>query len=91
MLLDIGAVSALKNKGASLLPSGVTDVSGDFKVGDCIDIYDAKNGEHIAKGISQYNTRDLKRIKGCKSDEITALLGCCPSKVVMHRDDMVML
>ena len=91
VLLDIGAVSALKNKGASLLPSGVTDVSGDFKVGDCIDIYDAKNGEHIAKGISQYNTRDLKRIKGCKSDEISALLGCCPSKVVMHRDDMVML
>jgi glutamate 5-kinase len=90
-LLDIGAVSALKNKGASLLPSGVTDVSGDFKVGDCIDIYDAKSGQHIAKGISQYNARDLKRIKGCKSDEIADLLGCCPSKVVIHRDDMVVL
>ncbi|MEH6594620.1 MAG: glutamate 5-kinase [Colwellia polaris] len=91
VLIDVGAVSALNNKGASLLPSGVADVTGNFKVGDCIDIYDAKNGQHIAKGISQYNTHDLKRIKGCKSDEINTLLGYCPSKVVIHRDDMVML
>ena len=91
VLLDAGAVSALKNKGASLLPSGVTDITGDFDVGDCIDIYDAKSGQYIAKGISQYNARDLKRIKGSKSEEIPALLGCCPSKVVIHRDDMVIL
>ena len=69
----------------------MSEVTGDFKVGDCLDIYDAKNGQHIAKGISQYNCHDLRRIKGKKSDEIIALLGCCPSKVVIHRDDMVVL
>jgi glutamate 5-kinase len=89
--LDPGAVSALTKQGASLLPSGVAEVSGDFQAGDCIDIYDAKNAQQIAKGISQYNARDLQRIKGSKSDKITALLGCCPSKVVIHRDDMVVL
>lgn len=91
VLLDTGAVDALMQKGASLLPSGVTDVSGDFNVGDCLDIYDAKSGQQIAKGISQYNGRDLKRISGSKSEKIAALLGYCPSTVVIHRDDMVLL
>ena len=91
VMLDMGAVSALTEKGASLLPSGISEVSGNFKVGDCIDVYDGKNQQPIAKGISQYNYRDLKRIQGKKSDEIATLLGCCPSKVVIHRDDMVVL
>ena len=45
----------------------------------------------IAKGISQYSARDLARIQGKKTADIAAILGCCPSKVVLHRDDMVML
>lgn len=91
VMLDLGAVKALTEKGASLLPSGISEVSGDFKVGDCIDVYDSKNEQHIAKGISQYNYRDLKLIQGKKSHEISLLLGCCPSKVVIHRDDMIVL
>lgn len=91
VMLDEGAVNALIKKGASLLPSGVTDVAGEFKVGDCIDIFDSNNGSCIAKGISQYSYRDLRRIQGKKSDEIIVLLGCCPSKVVVHRDDMVVV
>lgn len=89
VMLDEGAVQALTKKGASLLPSGVVSVVGAFKVGDCVDIFDHASGQHIAKGISQYSERDLKRIQGKKSDEIIVLLGCCPSKVVVHRDDMV--
>lgn len=89
--LDVGAVDALTTKGASLLPSGVVEVAGEFKVGDCIDIFNAQNGQQIAKGISQYSCRDLERIKGKNSAEIPELLGCCPSKVVIHRDDMVVL
>ena len=89
--LDLGAVNALSIKGASLLPSGITDVVGNFNVGDCIDIYDGSNEQIIAKGISQYSARDLARIQGKKTADIAAILGCCPSKVVLHRDDMVML
>lgn len=89
--LDTGAVNALMNKGASLLPSGIIEVTGTFNAGDCIDICDSNNGQHIAKGISQYSYRDLKRIQGKNSDDIVALLGCCPSKVVIHRDDMVVV
>jgi glutamate 5-kinase len=89
--LDAGAVVALLKKGASLLPSGITGVTGSFNAGDCIDIFDGNSGQYIAKGISQYSQRDLKRIKGKNSDDIIALLGCCPSKVVIHRDDMVVI
>jgi glutamate 5-kinase len=91
IMLDTGAVNALIKKGASLLPSGVTEVSGEFSVGDCVDIYNSVNGQYIAKGICQYSSRDLKRIQGKKSDEITLILGCCPSKVIIHRDDMVVI
>jgi glutamate 5-kinase len=89
--LDNGAVNALMNRGASLLPSGILEITGNFNAGDCVDICDGKNGRQIAKGISQYSYRDLKRIQGKNSDDIVALLGCCPSKVVIHRDDMVFI
>jgi glutamate 5-kinase len=89
--LDAGAVDALINKGASLLPSGVNQVSGDFIAGESVDIIDADSQNIIAKGICQYNKQDLLRIMGRNSDEISKLLGFCPSKVIIHRDDMVIL
>ena len=89
ILIDAGAVNALTKNGASLLPSGIIEVNGEFTAGDCIDVYYGKHDQPIAKGISQYSCRDLARIQGNKSDGITALLGCCPSKVAIHRDDMV--
>lgn len=89
--LDSGAVNAVVNKGASLLPSGILDVVGNFVAGDSIDVLDAGNEQVIAKGICQYSARDLLKIKGCKSEQIIELLGYCPSKVIIHRDDMVIL
>ena len=89
--LDQGAVNAVINKGASLLPSGVKQVMGDFIAGESVDIIDAHSQKIIAKGICQYSKQDLLRIMGCNSDEISKLLGFCPSKVIIHRDDMVVL
>jgi glutamate 5-kinase len=89
--LDEGAVNAVINKGASLLPSGVNQVEGDFIAGESVDIIDAHSQKIIAKGICQYSKQDLLRIMGCNSDEISKLLGFCPSKVIIHRDDMVVL
>ncbi len=91
VLLDSGAVKAVIHKGASLLPSGISNVIGKFSAGESVDIIDVSTQKIIAKGISQYSQRDLLRIKGCKSDEISQILGCCPSKVIIHRDDMVVL
>ncbi|REL37101.1 glutamate 5-kinase [Thalassotalea euphylliae] len=91
VLLDAGAIHAVTNKGASLLPSGIAGVEGSFAAGDSIDIIDAVNQSPVAKGISQYSHRDLAKIIGQNSNQIAAILGYCPSKVAVHRDDMVML
>jgi glutamate 5-kinase len=89
--LDSGAVHALLSKGASLLPSGVKHVVGKFSAGESIDLLSADSEKVIAKGICQYSSHDLTRIKGLKSDQIEDVLGFCPSKVVIHRDDLVIL
>lgn len=91
VLVDLGAATAVTKRGASLLPSGVVALHGEFAVGDSVDIVDNQNGQLIAKGISQYNYRDLLKIQGRKSDQISDILGYCPSKVIIHRDDMVVL
>lgn len=91
VFLDSGAVNAVVNKGASLLPSGILAQSGNFSSGDSIDIIDSDSHQIVAKGICQYGEHDLQRIIGHKSDEIHALLGYCPSKVIIHRDDMVIM
>tara|TARA_B110000881_G_C18578647_1_gene520241 strand:- start:102 stop:1196 length:1095 start_codon:yes stop_codon:yes gene_type:complete len=90
ILIDNGAVNALKNTGASLLPSGILVINGQFLAGDSVDIVDEKE-QVIAKGICQYNYQDLGRIKGKRTEDIQNILGFCLSKVIVHRDDMVVL
>ncbi len=88
--IDIGAVQALKQNGASLLSIGITACKGKFGKGDAINITDPK-GKHIAKGISQYNNREINQIQGVNSRKIIDVLGYCPSIEVVHRDDLVIL
>lgn len=89
--LDAGASRALTDKGASLLASGITAIEGEFKAGESIEMVCQTTGQLIAKGISQYNSHDLAKIKGKHSDDIESILGYCPSKVIIHRDDLVLL
>lgn len=91
LLLDHGAVNAVKNKGASLLPSGILSIEGEFLAGESIEIIDANTKAIIAKGICQYNHQDLMKIKGAKTDQIQEILGFYPSRVIVHRDDMVIM
>ena len=91
VVIDKGAVNALQSKGASLLPSGIISVSGKFAAGDSITLISSVTQQKIAQGISQYSCRDLESIKGVRSDQIDKYLGYCPSKVAVHRDDLVLL
>ena len=91
LLLDNGAVRALTQKGASLLPSGIVEITGRFAAGESVDIIAKESGQAIAKGICQYGDRDLAKLAGVNSEQIEQLLGYCPSKVVVHRDDMVLV
>lgn len=89
ILIDAGAAQAVQLRGASLLPSGITAIEGDFEKGDAIVLKNTQ-GETLAQGISQYSAVELAKIKGQQSQEICHILGYCPSEVAMHRDDLVL-
>jgi len=93
VLVDDGAARAVGERGASLLPPGVLAVRGVFKAGDAIDVVAVREGAEraLAKGVSQYDSGELARIKGRGSHEIEALLGYAGSETVIHRDDLVLL
>jgi glutamate 5-kinase len=89
--LDDGAVRALTEYGASLLPSGIISINIAFKAGDAIDLISSSNNTRFAKGVSLYNSQDLAKIKGKHSDDIPNILGKGLSEVVIRRDDLVLL
>ncbi len=85
--VDAGAAAALRS-GKSLLPAGVTRVSGRFERGDALIVRDAE-GLEIARGLSAYSSEDAERLAGRKSAEIEALLGFRGRDELIHRDDLV--
>jgi glutamate 5-kinase len=88
LTLDAGAVAALK-AGKSLLPAGVTGVSGGFEKGDCVRLTDP-DGRSVGVGLAAYAADEAARIRGRRSDEIETLLGYRGASVLIHRDDMVL-
>ena len=74
--------------GKSLLPAGVTVVTGKFERGDALIVRDSARLE-IARGLSAYSSTDAERLRGRKSVEIEALLGFRGRDEIIHRDDLV--
>lgn len=72
ILVDKGACDALQNR-MSLLPSGVLDIVGNFDRGDIVEI--DCNGEIFAKGITDYTSEELQKIKGKHTNMIAQILG----------------
>ncbi len=90
LVLDQGACKALMKGGRSLLPSGIIEVRGNFRVGAAVQCLD-EQGNAIATGLSNYSANDLDRIKGLKTGEIEMTLGYKDSDEVIHRDNLVIL
>jgi glutamate 5-kinase len=88
--IDAGALRALIERGASLLPSGVTTVDGDFGIGAPIDVR-APDGTLVARGLTSYSSLDIARIMGRRASEIGAILGYSYADEVIHRDDLALL
>jgi len=87
LYIDDGARSAITRQGKSLLPGGVLAVEGDFSVGDPVTCLDA-SGQVFAKGLVNYSSRDIDRIKGLKTTKIKQVLGSHPYDEIIHRDNM---
>ena len=88
--LDAGAVAAVVNRRASLLPAGIIGVEGRFVAGDPVDLVDAA-GLAVARGLVNYDALDLPELLGRTTGELSARLGPGYEKEVVHRDDLVLL
>jgi glutamate 5-kinase len=86
--VDDGAGRALIGHGKSLLPSGVTGITGPFQKGDMVAVVDP-GGKEIARGLTLYSSDDLDKIKGRKTSEIESVLGQKLYDEVIHRDYLV--
>jgi len=89
LTIDDGAAVALR-RGASLLSIGISAVTGDFDRGDTVRI-EQEDGTEIARGIVNYDSRDLMRILRRASDEIESILGYYFGDEVVHHNNLTLL
>ena len=88
LVLDAGAVKGVSQAGRSILPVGVTAVTGDFLRGDLVRCVDTA-GEEIARGLSNYSAADAKKLLGRASADIEAILGFGGEEELIHRDNLI--
>jgi glutamate 5-kinase len=87
IIIDKGAVKMLLEHGKSLLPVGITGVSGNFKNGDPVEIVD-RSGNVIAIGLTNFSAREIEIIKGANSRDIRSILGKDCDEEVVHRNNL---
>jgi glutamate 5-kinase len=88
--LDAGAVRAVVDRRASLLPAGLTGVTGAFVGGDPVDLLDP-DGVPVARGLVNYDSDELPSLVGRSTRELASELGASYEREVVHRDDLVLL
>ncbi len=86
--LDSGARHAIENKGKSLLAAGIKSVEGDFNRGEVVALIDDA-GDEFARGLTNFDSREVRTIAGKRTAEIAKLLGDVPYAEVIHRDNLV--
>jgi glutamate 5-kinase len=91
VVIDAGGEKAVVEGRKSLLPAGVTEVTGRFGRGSTVAIVGA-GGREIARGLTNFSSDEIARIKGLRSDKIAQVLGSeSYFHEVVHRDNMVVV
>ncbi|MFB9164810.1 glutamate 5-kinase [Arthrobacter psychrochitiniphilus] len=90
LVLDDGAVRAVGERHKSLLPAGITAVTGDFDPGDAVEICDSA-GKVFARGLVNYRYSDLPQMLGRSTKALAKELGREFEREVIHVDDLVLL
>lgn len=88
--LDAGAVRAVTERRASLLPAGVSAVTGSFVAGDPVDLVDPE-GRSVARGLVNYDSEELPGLLGRSTRDLARELGASYERELVHRDDLVVL
>jgi len=86
LLLDDGAVRAVRERHASLLAAGITGVAGDFLADDPVELV-APDGSVVARGLVAYDAREMPQLFGRKSGDLPPEY----RREVVHRDEMVLI
>ena len=89
IVIDDGAVHAVRQNGKSLLPIGVISVQGDFEEGAAVS-FKTSAGQTIGVGLVNYRSFDIDLIKGLKTYQIEACLGSRHYDEIIHRDNLVL-
>ena len=90
IIVDQGAEQALVQHSKSLLPGGITSVEGEFAEGSIVGIYN-QNHQMLGKGISQYSSEDIQKIKGQRTEDIRNVHLDNYYDEVIHRDNMIII
>jgi glutamate 5-kinase len=72
-----------------LLAAGILKVIGRFNKGDVVGLRDSEDSE-FARGLTNYSSDDIQRIRGLKTAEIADILGHCPHDEIIHRNNMAL-
>jgi glutamate 5-kinase len=83
-------VNALKQSGVSLLPIGVVAVTGDFDRGELV-VCVTEEGKEFARGLVNYSSDDINKIKQQNSLDIEQLIGFVNEAEVIHCDNLVLV
>lgn len=90
LVLDAGAVRALREGGRSLLPIGVVAVNGRFEPGEVVACKD-EQGHLVAKGLVNYSDGEARKIIRTASRDLEQALGYIAEPEMIHRDNLVVL
>jgi glutamate 5-kinase len=90
LVLDEGAVNVLRTRGSSLLAVGVRECRGDYSRGELVSCV-SHEGIEVARGLSNYNSADTRKVLGVSSEKFSSLLGYSEEPELIHRDNMIVL
>ena len=90
LYLDQGAVTAISERGTSLLPAGVMKVEGDFVAGETVEMVTPDN-RIIARGIVGFDADEIPQLLGRSTKDLGKELGPEYERELVHRDEMVFL
>ncbi|MFY0536219.1 PUA domain-containing protein [Nannocystis pusilla] len=89
LIVNDGAIAALRERKASLLPIGLVRVDGEFARGELVELRDGSGRVH-GRGLVNYSSEECRRLVGRHSSEIASILGFCGYDAVVGRDNLAL-
>lgn len=90
LIVDAGAVDAVRLHGKSLLAKGITSVDGTFPAEAVVSVQ-SPEGTVFARGRTGFSSAELQQVLGASSDEVKARFPNHKRGEIIHRDQLVVL